>query len=81
MTDLQTRVLRFVELVGDLTFANIQSHVGLETAALREPVRELVEAGYLRMKDDDQEHDWTYRLTRAGRDALAAGYRSLTCPT
>ena len=72
MTELQINILRFVALVGDPTFANIQSHVGLDANALREPVMELVHGGSLRMTDDDQEHDWTYRLTQLGRQMLAA---------
>jgi hypothetical protein len=72
VTGLQIRILRFVAEVGDPTFANIQSAMGQDVDALRDPVRELVTTGLLRMKDDDIDHDWAYRLTGAGRDALAS---------
>jgi DNA-binding IclR family transcriptional regulator len=71
MTDLQINILRFVAFVGDPTFANIQSNVGLEEAAVRSSVQNLVKGDFLRMKDDDQAHDWTYRITRLGRQILA----------
>jgi len=66
MTDLQINILRFVAMVGDPTFADIQSNVGLEEAAVRLPVQTLFTGGCLRMKD------WTFRLTRLGRQMLAA---------
>ena len=28
----------------------------------------LVKSGMVRQKDDDQEHDWVYRLNQSGRD-------------
>jgi len=34
-------------------------------------VQQLVQRGYLRMVDDDQSHEWGYRLTEAGRRELA----------
>jgi len=72
MTELQIKILRFVALSGNPTFANIQSDAGLGAEALRTPLQELVTCGYLRMKDDDIDHDWAYRLTRLGRQMLAA---------
>jgi len=64
------QILRAVKKIGDPLMEHIHEEVGGDYDALRAQVQELVRNGYLRMKDDDIDHDWSYRLTDAGRRLL-----------
>lgn len=70
MSELQQAIRRVVEKVGDPPMEQIKSEVNAENPGdwtdeeIRECVIAMVHRGELRMKDDDYEHDWTYRKGR-----------------
>jgi len=73
LDDIHIKILKIVDTIGD----PLLSHIKARTTSYRDDevrvaVRSLVQQGYLRMKEDDYDHDWTYRLTQKGQEALGA---------
>ena len=70
VTSRKYRILQEVRIVGDPSLFTIANRLCVTRDSITEDVRELVQQGLLRMKDDDYDHDWVYRLTAEGNAAL-----------
>jgi len=70
-------VIAFIEENGASSMIDIiRGTVNFTGHTVRATVKNLVRQGYLRMKDDEDEHDWVYALNqkaRAPRDAKGEG--------
>ena len=71
ITPLQGKILRICRRTGGPSLFDISQSLCKTKCAAREPVKQLVQEGYLRMKDDDQGHEWVYVLTENGRAVIA----------
>ena len=73
MESLEEAIMEVVARVGDPTLDDILTQVDEAwfPADVKSTVMAFVHRGWLRMKDDDQEHDRTYRVTAKGREAYA----------
>ena len=67
--NIKTEVMAIVAAIGDPLMEHIVHRMGHGPAATKDAVRELVQEGMLRMKEDTRYHDWAYRMTRRGREA------------
>lgn len=63
MTGLQRRILEIVANETDSTLDEIATSLGCSRDDLLEPMRDLVQLGAVKMKEDYVLHDWIYRLT------------------
>ena len=68
----KNRVIAAVWEIGDPLLKHIEERVGAGDAT-RVAVRELVQEGMLRMKDDSFDHAWAYRMTSKGRATYGYG--------
>ena len=72
MKPLKDYILEYVARVGDPLLQDIVRALAdiAPKAVVEAEVTTLLHQGLLRMKDDDIDHDWTYRLTRKGDEYL-----------
>jgi len=73
MNELEKEIMAAVHEHGDPLMYDIQAELARESETVRRAVLDLVHRGMLRMKDDDIDHDWTYRMTRQGKEAFGYG--------
>jgi len=65
MQSLHDAIKECVEKIGDPLMREIIKHCARwPEDHVRQEVLEMVQQGVLRMKEDDIEHDWTYRKGR-----------------
>lgn len=70
MTSKHYRVLQAVKDIGDPLLRHIVARCGLEKDEASQITGDLVRGGMLRMKEDDVDHEWAYRLTSDGKDKM-----------
>jgi len=72
-TSDEKKVLKAIEAMdfGDPLMSHIQEAVDLPKEKVSKTVSSLVRSGKLRQKEDSIDHDWTYRLTDAGKKTAA----------
>jgi len=64
-------ILVVVQEIGDPLMEHIVAKVAYPEPTVEFNVLFLVREGYLRQKEDLIDHDWSYRLTKKGKDYLA----------
>ncbi len=71
MTEIEKQVMLVVQDIGDPLLSHIVGRMNdCDKESVKETVRNLVQRGWLRMKEDDIDHDWAYRRTTSGREAM-----------
>lgn len=70
MTDrsIDYRVAQIVSEIGDPLMRHFYSRITADKELIDAVVMTMVHAGCLRMKEDNYDHDWSYRLTERGRE-------------
>lgn len=74
MKSLENTIRECVDKIGDPLMMHITAYcgdrgffvddMGFSVDVVKAEVKRMVDAGILRMKDDDIDHDWTYRKGR-----------------
>ena len=71
MSSVKLIVLEAVEYYVDPNLVMICQYTHLTFDVARPVVQRLVIDGFLKQKEDAVDHEWNYRLTNAGKAALA----------
>jgi len=71
ISQVQLHILRVVQDIGDPLLEHISNRLHLSKEEVRGPLRDLLNRGAVRMKEDPYDHDWAYVLTRTGKQILA----------
>lgn len=74
METLERMIMLIVRRMGDPSLRDIVEAVlersSWPTKEIEDMVKGLVRGGWLRMKEDTIDHDWTYKLTDSGKTSM-----------